>query len=668
MNQGTQKASSPYPIAVVIGYLLALFMPLSLLASSANVQELIKNLHDDSFQTRETAHKQLWKSGQSSLPALREIVNGTDPELAARAEKLILCISIGLTHDSPQEVLDLASQYQKSDDTTKLSILQDLGKRKYFEQGLRLVKLDENSGSEISEKIIQYINDIARHLAQKAIVAGNINEAQNILELTPNSMNSSILRAWMHRYQGLAHFKKTLRKAEKSNTAEAAQWRLALHCVNSDSKAALAEAEKANIPYRRSVFQLLEGDPLPWLKSNLDQRGANDTMKAACNAQIYRLTGEDHLYQSAISSITESHATNPRNNPKARYSLAALAVSGEKDLALEILTSHFPDETSSYHQLHENSLASLNLIGIEENRKFPTQEWIDSTTKQALEEEGNDEYTGRLLQLASYLNSCGEPGQAMLTISPMMKQLREEKNLNPWFEAISAMATYGLSKQAVEFIKTDSQNPQELDRGVSTLINFLDQASASALLPWQQDIWELLKKRHKDNLPAAVNGIALLSGHLPSNNGETKLLHDTLLKEISQTPEIDDTVYRTHLFEFARLRNDYVLAIDMIDEFAKENKEWQSLKNYYDRAFCNWPAAEKNLREKAVYTLANYELLTDYYICLRKLNKAPSCQQTLQSNHASYFWGITGSSNFLALHFIKLAMLLKPSISGKPPP
>jgi hypothetical protein len=71
----------------------------------AGVDQLIRQLGSDSFRERETANKALDERGAAALPALRQALDDSDPEVRCRAARLVEAIEARLADSLRAETL-----------------------------------------------------------------------------------------------------------------------------------------------------------------------------------------------------------------------------------------------------------------------------------------------------------------------------------------------------------------------------------------------------------------------------------------------------------------------------------------------------------------------------------------------------------------------------------
>ncbi len=90
------------------------------------IQQWIRDLGDDDFQTREKAVTHLWAAGEPAELALKKALSSKDREIVRRAKQILAKFRWGLYPDTPKAILDLIRKYRAADNRTRLQIVQQL--------------------------------------------------------------------------------------------------------------------------------------------------------------------------------------------------------------------------------------------------------------------------------------------------------------------------------------------------------------------------------------------------------------------------------------------------------------------------------------------------------------------------------------------------------------
>ena len=96
----------------------------------ATIQKSIDELAHSSFRVRQDAMKRLWSIGEAAEPALKRALKSHDREVRARAEWVLDRVQLGITPDSPRDILGALVRFREGSITEKQAVLQELAKLK----------------------------------------------------------------------------------------------------------------------------------------------------------------------------------------------------------------------------------------------------------------------------------------------------------------------------------------------------------------------------------------------------------------------------------------------------------------------------------------------------------------------------------------------------------
>lgn len=92
----------------------------------AQINRAAEQLGDESFAVRQRASELLWRAGDAARPALTQAAGSRDPEVVARARRILRSFRYGIYHDTPAEIVRLVSQFRHGSQTTRLAVLKRL--------------------------------------------------------------------------------------------------------------------------------------------------------------------------------------------------------------------------------------------------------------------------------------------------------------------------------------------------------------------------------------------------------------------------------------------------------------------------------------------------------------------------------------------------------------
>ncbi|PAW73717.1 MAG: hypothetical protein B9S38_03865 [Verrucomicrobiia bacterium Tous-C4TDCM] len=227
--------------------------------------DAVSRLSDDSFAVRQTATRELWKLGEQALPELKRAAEGIDPEAALRARELLRKIELGILPDSSPEIVGLVMRYDRGGLDERRKVIAELRQLRAWRQILKLYALekDENALAMLESQVRGVAIEAARDClaAETPDIAG----AFTYLKMARPEPSELMAMAALHRATGT--LEQELQKAKSQEGKDAHLWRYALYATAGQLKEAAAEAEQAGLELSGARLRLLDGDPLPWLKT-----------------------------------------------------------------------------------------------------------------------------------------------------------------------------------------------------------------------------------------------------------------------------------------------------------------------------------------------------------------------------------------------------------------
>ncbi len=88
-----------------------------------SVDDLVRELSDPSFTTREAATRELWKLGETARPALERAVTDGTPEAAERADGILAKFEWGILPDTPRETLAQIQKFREGNAADREAVL-----------------------------------------------------------------------------------------------------------------------------------------------------------------------------------------------------------------------------------------------------------------------------------------------------------------------------------------------------------------------------------------------------------------------------------------------------------------------------------------------------------------------------------------------------------------
>jgi hypothetical protein len=139
-------------------------------------------LGDDDFAVREEATAWLWKVGKAAEAALTTAAESDDREVAIRAKDVLDRVRLGITPNSPSDLLQLVLGFQRGNIDHKRTVLAQLRQR---QQQSAIFLLIRNETDEAVRKQLarEFVTD-GRKVAIDMIAAGDLAGAEDILDWT----------------------------------------------------------------------------------------------------------------------------------------------------------------------------------------------------------------------------------------------------------------------------------------------------------------------------------------------------------------------------------------------------------------------------------------------------------------------------------------------------
>ena len=94
--------------------------------AAEQIERAIEALGNEDFEVREQASELLWRAGRAAGPALSKALHSRDPEVAARAGRILRQFQYGVFPDTPAEVVTLIGRYRFGTEAARLAVLKEL--------------------------------------------------------------------------------------------------------------------------------------------------------------------------------------------------------------------------------------------------------------------------------------------------------------------------------------------------------------------------------------------------------------------------------------------------------------------------------------------------------------------------------------------------------------
>ncbi len=363
-----------------------------------SLDSLIDDLSADAFQTREEATQKLWAIGEPAVQALRKCTIGDDPEKAYRARDLIHKIELSLTPDADPAILSLVDRYEKAAPNDKITIFDQLRKRRAWPQILSLYA--KETSAEVQVRLEQSVSNISLIAAREALIAANPSAARKLLESAPANAAGLLTLADFNRHQG------SLDAELKRSTASA--WTLALCRASGNLTAARDAARDAGELKIEASMACLLGDPIPWLQLEPTGGNALEVRQAYANLAVARWQGKPIRTDDLTPLTGPAHS---KNRPDSDHAIQALFLLGATTPAEAAYAKKSALEAFAYFEALERIPEALNALGLDpQNPDF--NRWVEKRIGHISKGDAEDEHdvstaAPELVALANFMEHRG---------------------------------------------------------------------------------------------------------------------------------------------------------------------------------------------------------------------------------------------------------------------
>ena len=224
--------------------------------------EWIDQLSNEKLSIRIEAQNKLWKAGASIQKELEQAALSKNPETSLRIAAIIRKIKLGITPDSPKEIVSLVESFANLSTDDKKSAIEKLKESRQWRIALLLFQ-NENDNIAKSQ-MRENVDGIAIVAARESLLAGDTATARKFLDDFSDDSKNLMAKAWMARSDGT--LEKEIADCSKLNDKKSIAYHLCLLRVKGDRAAAIDLAEKNNFASTGAALQLLDGQPDMWLE------------------------------------------------------------------------------------------------------------------------------------------------------------------------------------------------------------------------------------------------------------------------------------------------------------------------------------------------------------------------------------------------------------------
>ncbi len=421
-----------------------LFLTVAFAAADESTPEYwLSQLQDEAFERREEATEKLWRFGDSVLPLLDQLEaeNSADPELAARALKIQRKVVIGITPDTPLEVVALVEKYFESNRRGREIAVRGLIDLEAYDLILRLHRLERNT--EMKKSLANRLQRVMPKLMDRERRAGNEERFRELLHYGDDF--TSLVRCGEYlRRQG--ELEAEIGRLRNDDSPEATRRYLAYLRVKGDLPLLKAEGKRLGDASSFAIASLLLGDMESvyelLLKRNEATKPDQHYLKWAL--ANWRGEPEDEAHFESVTQLLYDRQHKER-------AMANLYRMGRPAL----IETSFTEETSwaERYDYLINTDQTLRVLGSLQIDQLPlTKEWLSEAKERLLLEwdrDGARPTNKRLVYAASYLEARGYPNEATRIYQAIFDAIRasESNSLLEWIRTqLANHSLYALEK------------------------------------------------------------------------------------------------------------------------------------------------------------------------------------------------------------------------------
>jgi len=408
------------PAALMLSESVADLQPADPPPADDLISGLIVKLADDDYQTRLDATRDLWNIGEPALEALRQAADSREPEAVHRAVDLIRKIELHITPDTDARVIELVELYVNAPLRDRPDIMRQLHHRRAWRQILKLYAGETDA--DLRSKMKDTVNGVAGLAARERLTAGDQAGAREFLELAPADDASLLALADFHRANGT--WEEEFEKARVSAAKGAAAWRLALHRAVGNHPEAIAAAEEAGKPQAAAMLAILHGDPLPWIRHEIERQGATSNSSHYAKLAAARWAGQALTPEDYEPLTRMLEARSPELRATAANGLFLLGNISEAEKALVNLS---PGNAFGYFDSLERVDEAIAAFGLDPAEPDFTA-WFAARFKSILADPETVGDHGELADFAAFMAARGLHDELAAAIeSPLGRLARKSE-------------------------------------------------------------------------------------------------------------------------------------------------------------------------------------------------------------------------------------------------
>ncbi|MDB4265361.1 hypothetical protein N9891_01285 [bacterium] len=352
------------------------------------------------FETRNAAAMELWEEGTEVVPFLDSLIAGPDPELAARATTIARKVKLGITPETPEEIVKLIDQYFGATTKGKIVVIEKLLAANESEILLKLRNMETDP--EVIDRADEIIEEILPRLVRSALNEGKVEVAKAYLAF---SQQPKHLIQYAHLLDQTGELDEEIARLAASKSSNDQARYLACLRVKGDT----ARLRKAAVELGdRDVVQiaaLVEGDHVPYFEGQLDDNNPSLANRYYIEWALANYRGDQAGQKEAYDSLL--YLSKEDNSERGASRMALLRMGYGKAVLKSLDKSEFFDQVDFHLGLEEYEEAR-KLIGVPMGEGFVA--WLKTVGEKAKADLENDRGLMELERLVRAVNFLEDRG------------------------------------------------------------------------------------------------------------------------------------------------------------------------------------------------------------------------------------------------------------------
>jgi hypothetical protein len=551
------------------------------------VDQWIKDLGSETFEVREKASQELWKSGEAAMPALRDAVMSNDPEVAMRAREAISKVELKITRDTPVGILSLIEAYKKSSSGQKLGVLNSLKEERAYFQMLKLFSMEN---PEEQKELASAVEDVAMFAAREAIVANQVDQAVELLRMAPSNHDELMALACL--FRSLGQLDQQIANPDPPQNVDREMWKGYLLRANGDLDGAIELAGQTKQLQLLAGLKVLKGDPVPWLELNQApghrKQNPQHAQQAYVDIALKRWRGEE-VDKNDFDPLVKSLTANSRM--QRNLAMSSLASLGQLSMVEKSRNKENPSMAYLYYLSREEISKALEILGLDPV-KPDYEKWVKAQFVRIEEGDYPDSIVLNLVLMAAFMEKRGLDQELDKAFGQPLTDL-QKSNQEVYWEVISRlfMGEIGAPHFTIQHLaKWAGEDVERWGEVFSSALG--EEGIVMEWLDWIREIDPEMKDREALE---AMMAIFKMSGS-PGKSRETwmnriwKIVQDEKNKDLKMQ-------YAKRIMTLCIQQQDVrntLKAWDMLDQEQKESNQWGSIDIYLTAAG-RWEEAAKIL-------------------------------------------------------------------------